>query len=590
MISELMTQFLVCDHFRCKISITSFNKISSMYRRLTYWRTAPNAVSGFLLAIALFLQPLYAAETPSTESLLAAAKIALDKHDYKGAAEAYQKAALQSDDVEVALEATRVCYSYGFNAEALVTAERWVKLDGDSDEALLYVAQLQLRQGDIRKSYRNFRKLLERGDEPFDQRLVSLIPLLSQEDAAAADQLMRKLAKPYRDSAYAHYAVAVMALQAEDADEAGKRAQRAIELDPEWLQPKLVYARSLLMAGDTDAAIDYTARIVGDDPDPDPDARLELAIMLLSAGRDDDALSQISQVMLEQPDRPDALRLMAIINFRLENLDVAQADFEELLASGRYTMDALYYLARIADFRGDRGRAIALYSQVIHGPNAVLSQRRAGYLISEDGDADAAIRHLQKFGETHPNYAVDMILAQAQLMVSLKRYEDALGQYDRVISYGGDDREEVTLGKAELLLRMGRQDDALKLYREAVHRWPDSSLSLNALGYTLADRTDRYAEAAKLIRKALDLDPDSAAIMDSYGWVLFRQGRYDEALTELQRAYELLKDPEVASHLVDVLNKLGRHDDARQLLQDAELLFPENELLAATRERIFPEK
>jgi tetratricopeptide (TPR) repeat protein len=527
-------------------------------------------------------------EVSASDSLLVEAQAALDEQRYKDATLAFRKAAELSDDVEVAQQATRISYSYGFNADALIAAERWLELDGDSDEALLYVAQLQLRQGNIRKSQKYFRKLLDRGDEPVDERLISLIPLLSQEDAKAADQLMRRLAKPYKDSAFAHYAAAVMALQAEDADEAGKRAERAIELDPDWIQPKLVYARSLLLAGDSTAAIDYTARIIGDDPDPDPDARLELAIMLLSAGRDDDALSQVNQIMLEQPGRTDALRLMAIINFRLENLDVARSDFEELLASGRYTMDAYYYLARIADYREEHDEAISLYSQVIHGPNAVISQRRASYLISEGGDSAAALEHLQKFGETHANYAVDMILAQAQLLVSQKQYDDALVHYDRIIAFDAN-REEVALGKAEVLLRMGRQDDAIKLYREAVDRWPGSSLSLNALGYTLADRTDRYGEAAKLIKKALELDPDNAAIIDSHGWVLYRQGKYDEALTQLNRAYELLKDPEVASHIAEVLWKLVRNDDALTTLDAANEHFPGNELLQGTRERIFPD-
>jgi tetratricopeptide (TPR) repeat protein len=131
-------------------------------------------------------------------------------------------------------------------------------------------------------------------------------------------------------------------------------------------------------------------------------------------------------------------------------------------------------------------------------------------------------------------------------------------------------------------------DDAVDLYNEAVDRWPESPMSLNALGYTLADRTDRHAEAAKLIKKALKLDPESAAIIDSYGWVLYRQGEYDEALKQLQRAYEMLKDPEVASHIVEVLSKLGRDDEARQALADAELLFPDNDLLKGTRERVFP--
>ena len=272
------------------------------------------------------------------------AELALQASDFLEAAREYRKAAQISDSVDIARQATRVGYSFGFNEEALLAAQRWLELDGDSDEALLYVAQLQLRLDDLRNARRNFKKLIERGDEDADARLLSLVQVLSEEDPEKADKVMRWLAKPYKNSAYAQYATAVLAMQAGDTDYAMERALRAIELDPEWVKAKLLYARILLLAGEQDEAIDYTARLIGDDSDPDPDARMELALMMMTAGRDDDALSQINQILLEQPSRADALRMMAIINFRLENLDAAWADFQDLLASGQFTMDALYYL------------------------------------------------------------------------------------------------------------------------------------------------------------------------------------------------------------------------------------------------------
>jgi tetratricopeptide (TPR) repeat protein len=516
------------------------------------------------------------------------AEIELQRNEYKAAAEEYAKAAELSDDVEVARQATRVSYSYGFNEDALRAAERWLELDEDNDEAMLYVAQLQLRNGDLRDARRSFRRLLDRGNEPVEERLVALIPFLSEEDPEDADWLMRQLAKPYEDSASANYAAGVLALQAGDTDEARKRAQTAIELQEEWVQPHLLYARSLLLAGNEEAAIDYTARMVGDNPDPDPEARLELAIMYLAAERDEDALSQVNQVLLEQPARTDALRLMAIINFRQENLDAAWSDFQDLLASGRHTMDALYYLGRIADRRQEYDQAVALYSQVIAGQNAVSAQRRASGIMAQEGEPEKAITHLEEFGETHPNFAIDMMQARAQLLASLERYPEALDLYDRVVEYRPDS-ESVALGKAELLLRMDRVDEAIDEYRDAVKRWPDSAMTLNALGYTLADRTTRYREAARLIRKALDKEPDSAAIIDSWGWVLYRQGKYEEALVELNRAYESLKDPEVAAHIVEVLWKVERLDEAKRVLEDAETIFPENEILENVRERVFPE-
>lgn len=517
------------------------------------------------------------------------AEIALQRLEYKKAASEYRKAAELSPDVAVASKATRVNFSYGFNEEALRSAQRWLKLDEDSDEALLYVAQLQLRLGDIRASRRAFKRLLKRGVQAPDERLVSLIPFLSQENAEDADELMRQLAKPYKNSASAQYAAGVMALQAGDSEEAIERASRALELQPDWLQAHLLKARAMLLAGDQAGAIDYTSRIVGDDPDPDPEARMELAIMLLSAGRDDDALSQVNQILLEQPGRTDALRLMAIINFRLDYLEAAWADFEDLLASGHYTMDALYYLGRIADRRSEQEQAVRLYSQVKRGNNALNSQRRVSAILAQQGKTDEALEHLRQFGAANPSFAVDMVEVEAQVLVSLERYPEALDAYERLIEYRPDD-EVAALGNAELLLRMGSVDDAIKEYRRSVKRWPDSAMSLNALGYTLADRTAKYAEAEKLIKKALKLDPDSAAIIDSYGWVLYRLGENERALEELQRAYAILKDPEVASHIIEVLGKLEQQDEALKVLEEAELLNPDNKLLKDVREHVFPEE
>jgi tetratricopeptide (TPR) repeat protein len=552
------------------------------------WLSALWAVT----ALTLFC-PIAFADDEEARSEAAAhllqAELALQGSEFLEAVREYRKAAQISESVDIARQATRIGYSFGFNDEALLAAERWLELDEDSDEALLYVAQLQLRLGEMRASRRNFKKLIERGDEEPDVRLLSLVQVLSEEDPEAADEVMRRLAKPYKKSAYAHYATAVLAMQAGDTDYAEEHVLRAIELDPDWTKAKLLYARTMLLSGRQDEAIDYTARLIGDDPDPDPDARMELALMMMTAGRDDDALSQINQILLEQPSRADALRMMAIINFRLENLDAAWADFQDLLASGRFTMDALYYLARIADVRQEHERAVRLYSQVKSGPNAVISQRRASALVAYDmEDPQKALQQLEEFGNTSPSHAIDMVLARAQLLASLERYDEALDFYDKYVMYRPDD-ESALLGRAELLLRMDRLDDAIEHYRAAAKRWPESAMSLNALGYTLADRTDEYREAEKLIRKALEYDPDSPAIIDSLGWVLFKQGEYEAALAELQRAYEKLDDHEVAAHIVEVLVALERRDEALEMLEDAESRYTDSELLQDVRTRLFPD-
>ena len=517
------------------------------------------------------------------------AEVALQNDDFLTAAQEYRMAAELSGNVENARLATRTAFGLGFNEEALLSVKRWLELDEESDEALAYTAQLQLRLGRIKDSQRSFETLIKRGKQPADEQLLSLMPLLADENPQDVDTLMRRLTKSYKNSAKANYAAAATALQADDFEHAKLRAQRAAELDPDWLKAKLLYARALLLSGERDEAIEFTARIIGDDPDPDPDARMELALMLLSDGRDDDALSQVNQVLLEQPSRTDALRLMAIINFRQNNLDAAWDDFMDLLASGRFTMDALFYLAQIADYRKEYEHAIRLYADVKGGQNAVSAQRRAAALEAFQGeDPEAGLQRLIDFGNGNPQYAIDMLIARAQLLNSLQRHDEALEVFDKAIVFRPDE-EGLVLGRAELLLRMDRVVDSIKAYRKAAHRWPDSATTLNALGYTLADRTTQYREAEKYIRSALKIAPENPAIIDSLGWVLFKLGRYDEAATQLEIAYEKFPDHEVAAHLVEVLVALKRNDEALELLARADIEDPESELLKDARERLFPE-
>jgi tetratricopeptide (TPR) repeat protein len=550
-----------------------------------------NRLPAVFAALALIFLSLNSAADESGPSsandYVLEAEIALHRMDYLQAARNYRQAAELSNSVDIARKATQIGSSYGFTDDALLSAKRWYGLDEDSDEALFHLARLELRAGNTRTARRNFKKLIERGNNPADERLLSLVSVLTEEAPDDANDIMRWLAKPYKDSAQAHYAVAVTALQSEDAGQAKERAQKAIDLEPEWLRPKLLYGRALLVDGDQDGAIDYIARLIGDDPQPDPEARMELALIMMAAGRDDDALSQVNQIQYETGNQPDALRLMAILNFRQQNLDAAWEDFQDLLSTGRHTMDARFYLARIADFRGETDRAVRLYSQVDDGPNTVAAQQRAAGLIAHQREApQTALDRLDNFARDNPNYAIDIILAKAQLLASLDRYDESLGLYDQMIEFRPDS-EGLSLGRAELLFRMDRIDDSVAQYRKTVERWPDSAMSLNALGYMLADNTDQYKDAEKYIRKALKIEPDSAAIIDSLGWVLYKLGHHEEALVELKRAYEMLDDPEVASHIVEVLAALDRHDEALELLNAAEEKAPASPLLKDVRERHF---
>src|SRR5208337_1343888 len=85
-------------------------------------------------------------------------------------------------------------------------------------------------------------------------------------------------------------------------------------------------------------------------------------------------------------------------------------------------------------------------------------------------------------------------------------------------------------------------------------------------GYMLADRNVKLDKAREMIEKAVRLDPKNAAFVDSFGWVLFRQGKAQEGLAQIQKAIELSDEPDPAlfEHLGDIYAKMNQLDKARE--------------------------
>jgi tetratricopeptide (TPR) repeat protein len=96
-----------------------------------------------------------------------------------------------------------------------------------------------------------------------------------------------------------------------------------------------------------------------------------------------------------------------------------------------------------------------------------------------------------------------------------------------------------------------------------IAREPEHSAALNYLGYMLADRGERLDESVAYLTKALQFEPDNASFLDSLGWAYFKQNKLDLAEANLGRAADQLRTNSVIQdHYAEVLFKLGRYDDA----------------------------
>ena len=127
------------------------------------------------------------------------------------------------------------------------------------------------------------------------------------------------------------------------------------------------------------------------------------------------------------------------------------------------------------------------------------------------------------------------------------------------------------------LERNGQFDKAVEQFNKALEMNPDYADACNYLGYMYADKNIHIEEAATLVERALAFEPDNGAFLDSMGWILFRQGRFPEALLVLQRAAELIgNDAVIFDHLGDVHAKLGNPAEALANYKKSAEIDPKN--------------
>ena len=137
--------------------------------------------------------------------------------------------------------------------------------------------------------------------------------------------------------------------------------------------------------------------------------------------------------------------------------------------------------------------------------------------------------------------------------------------------------------------KVGRIDVMEKTLRDILRKNPNDANSLNALGYSLADRNEKLPEAFALISKAHQLSPKDSFILDSLGWVNFRLGKNELALEQLQQAFAMKPEADIAAHTGEVLWVLNRRPEAEEMWRQGQKIDANNPTLKETLKRLKPD-
>jgi len=507
-------------------------------------------------------------------ALVLGAEVALQRGDNLEACRAYVQAAQLAKDVDLAEQATRVSYEHHQWSLVLAAAQRWLELNQTDEEARRFAAFAALHLYRIDQAVEHVEFLLNTAFINPQAGFLAILPQLAEEGSASATTaVLERLVLKYPDLTEAHYALARAALQSENFALALQHAQQAHQLGPYWTPAGLLLAQVRMARGDTDEALASARQIVA--ADRQDSYRLEYAIMLMTAGKEDEARKELNALAGSDTVAAVVERLLADLDFQHGNRDAAVKRYGSLVANGRFVYESLFNLGAIAESREAWDEAVQLYSRITGGDMAMAAQMRVARIKTKRQGIEAGLAHLEEFAKTRPQYTIDAINARAGLMAANDDKAGALTLLDTALQEYPD-AADLRFARVFQLEDNGRIDEAPTDLRKLVADRPGDPNAANALGYTLVDHTRKQAEGLKLIEQALQAMPDSGAVLDSMGWALHRAKRNEEALNYLQQAKRRISDPEVDLHLGAVLIALGRKDEARELLKLASERYPDN--------------
>ena len=167
--------------------------------------------------------------------------------------------------------------------------------------------------------------------------------------------------------------------------------------------------------------------------------------------------------------------------------------------------------------------------------------------------------------------------------VQLDRFQEAIDAADvgkDLVVNDPATESEFYAQKGDALFGLKKYKEGMESYDKAVAIYPSNLLTKNNYAMRLALANTDLPKAEKLINEVLESKPSQAPYLDTKGLVLFKQGKFKEALAEFTKADELDKENKnYTEHLGDAFFKLGDTEKALELWKKAQSLGSKNKSL-----------
>ena len=280
------------------------------------------------------------------------------------------------------------------------------------------------------------------------------------------------------------------------------------------------------------------------------------------------ALDTLRLAIETYPENKNLIFLKASFLIKNNLFDEAAKTLQILLKTNHRTNEVKFFLGLIAEINQSYYEAVEYFS-LINKSNPDLyftSRLNIARLMFSVDQTEKAFDTLNWLQLGAPEKFVEITQFKVDLLLGKNNFEYAMKILNNSLSKLGFNRD-LMYTRAIVADKLGNIELLERDLREILTIFPEDADALNALGYSLTNLTTRYEEAYQLISKALQIKGDSFYILDSMGWICFKRGELERAIFFLEKAYELSKDEEITSHLIEVLNASGEHEKAKLILE-----------------------
>ena len=185
---------------------------------------------------------------------------------------------------------------------------------------------------------------------------------------------------------------------------------------------------------------------------------------------------------------------------------------------------------------------------------------------SEMSDYTDMLNDSKEAIELYPSMPVPYFF-NAIALIQSKKYTDAIDMLNNGVIYVLDNKPlesqfYANLGDAYYKTKSYKKSD--EAYDKSLELDPDNSYVMNNYSYYLSLRNENLEKAEKMSKRSNELEPTNANFEDTYAWVLYREKKYSDAKTWMEKALAGTSDPSGAmyEHFGDILYQLDNKENA----------------------------